>query len=245
MREREFHDEIGSTQSRAEALARAGAPVGTIVVAARQTEGRGRGAHTWVSPPGNLHFSYIGPAAGPGRPALSVWVGAGLQELLSRRWALPVQLKWPNDLVVDGPGGAPRKLGGVLPEQVHGTDGYRTVIGLGLNVSARLDSLPAELRSRIVRWEDLRSPPPPLEEIEAACVARIEEVISDVATPRGRERWWMQARTFLYGRGRPVRVDGRSVGLLRDVTEEGALRVEGPSGSEDLLTGEVRWEDAP
>jgi BirA family biotin operon repressor/biotin-[acetyl-CoA-carboxylase] ligase len=242
MPRRELCASIGSTQARAIEWARLGAEPGTYLVARRQTEGRGRLDHRWASPPGGLYLSWIGPPSGAEGPALSVLLGGGLQALVASRWRLPVLVKWPNDLVADTPVGRPRKLGGILAEQVHGKEGYRTVVGVGLNVSPGLEEFPEEIRGTVIRWTDLAPAVPDLDELEGWVVGRIEEVMSDVDTPLGRDRWWMRAREALYGRGRAVRIDGTPVGILRDLAPSGALRVEGPTGTVEYLTGELSWE---
>ena len=68
---------VGSTNDEAKALARAGAPDGTLVWADKQTAGRGRRGRTWLSPPGNLYVSLLlRPQAEPPRAAQLGFVAA-------------------------------------------------------------------------------------------------------------------------------------------------------------------------
>lgn len=106
-----------STNDEALRRARAGAPNGAAVAAVRQTLGRGRRGHVWVSPPGGLYLSVV-LRPGVARECLrAIPVAASLGALDACRalGAAAPRLKWPNDLVVPGPGGA-RKLGGILVE---------------------------------------------------------------------------------------------------------------------------------
>ncbi len=100
---RELYDTLPSTQDRALSLARAGAPEGTRVIARRQTHGRGRLARSWESPEGGLYCSILlsRPSDHPG--LLPLTVGARLASALRKEYAVPLVLKWPNDLLVHAP----------------------------------------------------------------------------------------------------------------------------------------------
>ncbi len=123
-----------STNDDAKRLARAGAPEGTVVVAARQSAGRGRFDRVWASPDGGAYVSCVlrpqlPPAALTPLPLVAaVGVSQGLAAL-----GLDPQLKWPNDVVIDG-----RKLAGILIEMAAEADRTEwVVIGCGLNVTGR------------------------------------------------------------------------------------------------------------
>jgi BirA family biotin operon repressor/biotin-[acetyl-CoA-carboxylase] ligase len=123
-----------STNDRARALAQDGAPHGTLVTAAEQRAGRGRQGRTWSAPPGRaLLLSLVlrePPALLPLAAALAVAETAGPS----------AQIKWPNDVLVEG-----RKVAGILAEgRPH--EGW-AVLGIGVNVALRVDELPAELHA--------------------------------------------------------------------------------------------------
>ncbi len=130
-----------STNDDARAAAAAGAPHGAAFVADAQTAGRGRGGHTWHSPPGeNLYLSVVlrprVPAASvaPITLAVGVAVARVLEGILAGR--APVWVKWPND-VLAGPANDKRKLAGVLVEgQLRGAEVTSLVAGVGVNVHA-------------------------------------------------------------------------------------------------------------
>src|SRR4051794_14278733 len=136
--------ECRSTNDEAAAWARAGAPHGALVIADAQTGGRGRLGRTWHSPPGeNLYFSTVlRPEIPPHRaPPLTLAVGVALADAV-REAGCDAQLKWPNDLLLDG-----KKVAGILTEMT--TSGGRVefvVIGIGVNLDAR--AFPAELDGR-------------------------------------------------------------------------------------------------
>ena len=115
-------DACESTNDECLLRARAGAPHGAAVAAVRQTLGRGRRGHVWVSPPGGLYLSVV-LRPGVARECLrAIPVAAGLGALDACRalGATTPRLKWPNDLVVPGPDGA-CKLGGILVELCLGS----------------------------------------------------------------------------------------------------------------------------
>src|SRR5690349_1877512 len=93
------HHQIGSTNDEARRLAGEGAPDGTVVNADEQTAGRGRLAHTWFSPPGNLYLSILLRTGEPaGRTAELSFVAAlavadTVEALLPRQ--VRTILKWP------------------------------------------------------------------------------------------------------------------------------------------------------
>jgi BirA family biotin operon repressor/biotin-[acetyl-CoA-carboxylase] ligase len=124
-----------STNERARELAGAGASDGTLVTAAAQTAGRGRQGRTWTAPPGRaLLCSVI--VRDPPR-MLPLLTGVAVAETVGRG----AQLKWPNDVLVEG-----RKVAGIL---VEGRPQERwAVVGIGLNVALAPDDFPPELRER-------------------------------------------------------------------------------------------------
>ncbi|MFA5122232.1 biotin--[acetyl-CoA-carboxylase] ligase [Zavarzinia sp.] len=134
-------DEIDSTNEEARRRSAAGDPGELVLIADRQTAGRGRRGRTWVSDPGNLYCSVLlKPAAGPARAAeLSFATALALHDALVAVTGRDVgfALKWPNDVLFEG-----AKTVGILLESATGADGGLEflVIGLGVNLA----SFPAE-----------------------------------------------------------------------------------------------------
>ena len=121
----------GSTNDDARALARSGAPEGTVVVAARQSRGRGRFDRSWDSPSGGAYLSIVlRPARGPAEiGSLPLAIAVGVARGLERLGAHP-QLKWPNDVLLAG-----RKVAGILLEMSGQADRVDwVVVGIGVNV---------------------------------------------------------------------------------------------------------------
>jgi BirA family transcriptional regulator, biotin operon repressor / biotin---[acetyl-CoA-carboxylase] ligase len=138
-------EDTGSTNSDVLAMARAGAPEWTVLVAGHQTEGRGRLGRSWVEPPGTslIVSVLLRPGVDPSAaPMLTLAAGLALAEASRSATGLDVGCKWPNDLVVGD-----RKLAGILAEAaVEGGRLGHVVIGAGLNMSQRREDFPPELR---------------------------------------------------------------------------------------------------
>ncbi len=128
-----------------------GAPDWTVAIADRQTAGQGRQGRSWESPPNvGLWFSVLrrGASLSGNVHLWNVWVAVTLAEALER-WmyremgrALPIRLKWPNDLWVHD-----RKLGGMLLQGsfTGGAQDY-LVIGIGLNVNQQREDFSPAIR---------------------------------------------------------------------------------------------------
>jgi len=134
-----------STNSRARELVEAGAPGGTVVTAREQTAGRGRQGRVWTAPEGKalLYSAILRPLDErhlllPLSVPLAVCAAA---EAL--RPEVECQVKWPNDVWLDG-----RKLAGILIE-AKPQDGW-AVIGVGLNLSIAPEEFPPDLRQPAV-----------------------------------------------------------------------------------------------
>jgi BirA family biotin operon repressor/biotin-[acetyl-CoA-carboxylase] ligase len=133
----QHHAELASTMDEARTQARDGAPDGTVVVARRQTRGRGRLGRDWASPEGNLYASILlRPGLPPARLSELGFIAAlavadTVDAMLPGRRA---RLKWPNDVLVDG-----GKIAGILVEVIEDN---AAVIGIGLNIAQAPQATP-------------------------------------------------------------------------------------------------------
>ncbi len=136
----EFHARVASTNDRARVLAAEGAPRPVVVVADRQSAGRGRRGRRWVSDtPLGLWFTVVADPVAGGAAGLPLRVGLGVARgLESLVPEVRVEVRWPNDLLVGG-----EKLGGVLCEETGGA----VLAGIGLNLNHAHDDLPGGLET--------------------------------------------------------------------------------------------------
>lgn len=124
-----YLDEAGSTQDVLMQTA-AAEPDGTVLVAGRQTAGRGRMGRVWASPPGTLTFSVLlRPPIPPDISGVVMLAAAiSLHDSISR-YIPDARLEWPNDIMADG------KLAGIVLDSSVREDLEWVVVGVGVNVS--------------------------------------------------------------------------------------------------------------
>jgi BirA family biotin operon repressor/biotin-[acetyl-CoA-carboxylase] ligase len=142
----------GSTNDVAKDLAAHGAPEGTVVVADEQTAGRGRMGRRWLAPPGTclLCSLLFRPSLPPGQAArLTMLCSLAAADAIEQLTGLHVDLKWPNDLIIQSPLSNLRspnwkKLAGALTETgVAGERPEFVIVGIGINVNVLPQELPA------------------------------------------------------------------------------------------------------
>lgn len=142
-----YSERIESTNDRALELLEQGFPDGTLVLAEEQARGRGRRGHAWSSPPrlGIYASLLLRPVVDPSLLPLVTFAAAlGVARALEGEQDGKTEIKWPNDLLVDG-----RKVAGLLAEARGGEEGPAVVVGLGLNVNQSRDDFPEALRDRV------------------------------------------------------------------------------------------------
>lgn len=145
VREIMLFDRVDSTNRIALEMASQGLPGGIVILAEAQEKGKGRLGREWFSPEGmNLYFSLLLRPYQPARdfPLYSLATSVALIEAIQRTTGLAVQIKWPNDVVLED-----KKLAGILLEsEVRGEQSPPLVVGVGVNVNIGLTDFPAELQ---------------------------------------------------------------------------------------------------
>ncbi len=218
--------EIDSTNTELMRRARAGQTEPTLLVAERQTAGRGRMGRPWQSAVGDsLTFSLALPFAPRDWSGLSLAVGLSLAESLHP----DIGLKWPNDLWWQD-----RKLGGILIEAATAGQQSQVVIGIGINIRPR----PAE---------GLSTPPAALTELWPQATAG--DALLRLSAPLVRTlldfeqcgfaplQARFEARDVL--RGRDVHTSDGLQGQALGLGPSGALRLLTASGEREIHSSEV------
>jgi len=231
------YETIGSTNDEAKRLAREGEEEGLVIVAARQTTGRGRRGREWTSPPGNLYSSTLlrpecraAAAAQLGFVAALGAAGA-IGEVAP---AVGLSCKWPNDLLANG-----KKVSGILLE-TEMTAGDRpdfVILGMGIN----LTSSPRDTPYPATSLAEEGAPPIAPSVMIGAFVRHFAEWLAvwrrDGFVPV--RNAWLRVAT---GLGEPIRVrlerdtlDGRFL----DLDDDGALLLGMAAGTRRIAAGEV------
>ncbi|MDC0663253.1 biotin--[acetyl-CoA-carboxylase] ligase [Marinobacter sp. SS21] len=200
-----------------------------ICIADSQSAGRGRRGRAWQSPAGQNLYLSLGLEFGGGFSALdglSLVFGVALAEALEHLGLADVQLKWPNDVFLDG-----RKLAGILVElQGELEEGrIQVVAGIGLNVHM------AEAPEVDQAWTSLAKEAPERSwsrnEVAAAVIASVLAACEEFSS-RGfsafRERW--QRRDLFFGRSLSSS-QGQLAGLGRGLDADGSYLIELADGA--------------
>jgi BirA family biotin operon repressor/biotin-[acetyl-CoA-carboxylase] ligase len=237
--------ETASTNDLAARAADRGEPEGTTFVAGSQTSGRGRRGRTWFSPPGSgLYLSTI-----VRRASLAPWLtlagGVAVAEGIRTATGLPVQIKWPNDIVsVSGAAfHARRKIAGILAEASSGPEGVQyVVLGIGVNIGPA--SFPPELSDRAGSIETELGRAADAGAVLAQVLAALNRALSEVehAGPPSLFTRWLELAPSAYGE----RIEwdgphGTRTGVSAGLAEDGALLARSSEGLARIVAGEVRW----
>jgi BirA family biotin operon repressor/biotin-[acetyl-CoA-carboxylase] ligase len=238
-----YFEETGSTNDEAARLAEAGAREGTTVVAGAQTAGRGRMGRTWFSPAGaGLYASVIirDPRAAP---LLTLAAGVALAEAIRSAVGLPVEIKWPNDLVIDSGLGRRRKVAGILTEGSSTADGIQYVIvGFGINLlpvvfPADIGNRPTSLAGELGR--DVDAP-----HLLAECLSTLAERVGDLVQGRQSrvlDRWLALSPSATGSRVECDGPGGPVAGTTSGIAPDGTLLVRSAGTVHAVRAGQVRW----
>jgi BirA family biotin operon repressor/biotin-[acetyl-CoA-carboxylase] ligase len=244
----DYHESLSSTSDRALELAAAGElPLPLLVLAERQTGGRGRGTNRWWSAEGALTFS-VALDAPPDRlppqrwPLVALVAGLAVAEALEPLCpAGTFQVKWPNDVYLQA-GTQCGKVCGILSESVPGTND-RLVVGIGVNVNNRIER--PELAGAARALVDLDSRPRDLTEVLLAILDRLDQRWRELAdgefptmAEQYRQRCLLTGRTLTIQTGSTL-VVGRCLGIADD----GTLKVQTEAGARQIVSGTIEaWE---
>lgn len=232
----QFFERTGSSNDVALTWAANGAPDGALVIADEQTQGRGRMNRQWVTVPGAaLAFSLIfrpGHQELEGVSLFSALAGVAVQQALEKTFGLPAEIKWPNDMLVNG-----KKLCGVLVESVWMEARVEAVVvGIGVNVAP--SSVPAP--------EMLLFPATCVETEAGRPVERLvllREILKEITAWRKHllsSAFYQLYSSRLAFQGQWVKVsqpgDQITYGRLKGVGTNGCLLLESEAGDEIALT---------
>ena len=242
-----YYDELDSTNSYAKKLATEGCEDGTVVIAGRQTAGRGRIGRNWYSPQDKgIYMTVVLKPMIPPEKIQLLTLAASVAAVDAIRCVCDVEagIKWPNDIILDG-----KKVCGILTEMNCETDLVNfAAIGIGINFSQKPGDFPDELRDKAVslmtylqdrgtqgktpdRLDLIRSV---LTELDKGYSLLMEDCGSEIV-----EMWKQRSLTI----GREVSIhhrDGQFTGIARNITLDGRLVVSCSDGAiREVLSGEI------
>lgn len=236
----QFYRTLDSTNVRAAEEAENGAGQGTLIVADRQTAGRGRRGRTWESPAGvNLYFSLIlRPEYAPERASMVTLVMAlAVAEGIREAYGTEAGIKWPNDIVMGG-----KKVCGILTEMRAEKNGIRhVIIGTGVNVG-RQEFAP-ELADRATDLETACAVCVPRAALLSCILRAFEKKYADFEAAGDLRGLQEEYDRLCVNRGREVRVldpQGEFLGNAQGISRTGELLVATADGEiRRVYAGEV------
>lgn len=233
--------ELDSTNNRLKLMARQGAPHGTVLIADRQTGGRGRMGRTFLSPAGmGIYLSILlRPKCLPSELMhMTCAVGAAMCDAVEKSAGFRPGIKWTNDLVW-----RKHKLGGILVELGLNPEGGvdYAIAGIGINCCQCPEDFPPELRSVAMSLQMAAGHPVDRSRVAASTMESLWKMSQTLLTEKD---------AMLTRYRRDCITIGQEISLLRgekvrrgkalDVDENGALVVAFPDGSvEAVNSGEV------
>lgn len=212
---------------------------GHTCVAEYQSQGRGRRGKQWVSPFGShIYMSFYWPLEEGMSAAmgLSLVAGIAVSECLHELYGINAQVKWPNDIYIEG-----KKAAGILVElEGQNYDNSHAIIGLGLNVN-----MPQQSESAIDQpWTDLSKHTDiniDRNQLVAQLIGKLSEKLT-IHKHAGLEPMLNQWHTKDYFLGKQVVISAgeqQRVGICRGINNQGALLLEADNRVEPIYGGEI------
>lgn len=235
-------DQVDSTNSEAERRLANAEPTPFVVLSRLQTTGRGRLGRVWHSPKnGNVYASFaFRPQISPSQMSLfTLWMGINICECINAVCRVSCQIKWPNDLHIEG-----KKVAGILSEARMEADLVRNaVLGIGLNVNSDGNDWPEELRSVATSLRQSAGQSFDVNHLVSTITGRISIAFKQMEAGSHRaalkERWPIYDTLF----GKTVTLlqgESRISGTANGIDSNGSLIIERDDGTRYLArAGEV------
>jgi BirA family biotin operon repressor/biotin-[acetyl-CoA-carboxylase] ligase len=177
-------------------------------------------------------------------PLLTLAGGVAAAEGIRAATALPVEIKWPNDVIVrDALRRQRLKLAGVLAEASTGAEGLQHVV-LGIGINVRSAALPPELAAVATSIERELGRAVDPGAVLGETLAWLNLMVQHLRSGRRSivlERWRALAPSAVGTRVEWERATGRTSGTSAGIDDEGALLVQTGGSTQRIVSGEVRW----
>ena len=241
-----YFEEIDSTQNFAEQIALDGKENGTIVIAEKQTAGKGRLDRKWTSPKGGIWFSLIiHPKFDVSTSTLVPIAGAvALAKAIKNTLNIDVSVKWPNDITLNG-----KKVAGMLVDasfQANNID--YLILGIGINfdidakkIEKRLSKSANFYGVNSLRKKDDSTPPKILLREFLVQFEKILIQLNKGEKAKIVKEWTKKADKI----GKRISIntsDGKISGVAQGIDNDGALKLKTSKGIKKIFVGDVVLE---
>ncbi len=233
-----FYEEIDSTNRLAKQLAADGAADGTVILADRQTAGRGRLGKSFHSPAGGLYLSVIlRPKLSPSdMMAVTACAAAAVHESLAD-FGITAKIKWVNDLFLND-----RKICGILCEGgFHPQNGSMEYLVIGIGLNLRPDpALPSELTDIVTDIRTETGQELSRNAIAASILKHLEAFMGNIAErsflPIYTKHSYTIGKQVIVSRTMSENVSHETLGLAVGYSRDAGLIVRFPDGCEEVIT---------
>jgi len=238
-----YFDLIDSTQNQALKMADEPANNGTVIIAAKQTGGKGRSGRKWISPKGGIWLSIIlQPKFDISITTLFPIASAlALSNALEKTFKISPELKWPNDLTIKG-----KKVAGMLVDvSLESNKIENLVLGVGINFDVDVKQIEKTLKGSpnfygVVSLSEQKKKVKPIQLVQTFLVEleKIYELLNTKQTKKIISEWTKRSSTI----GKSVEVetrDGKIKGKAIKIDEDGALIVSDNNKINRIIAGDI------
>jgi BirA family biotin operon repressor/biotin-[acetyl-CoA-carboxylase] ligase len=237
-----YFDSIDSTQNQALKMADDPANNGAIIIAAKQTGGKGRSGRKWISPKGGIWFSIIlQPKFDISITTLFPIASAlALSNAIEKTFKISPELKWPNDLTIKG-----KKLAGILVDaSLESNRIENLVLGIGINFDVDVKHIEKTLKGSpnfygVASLSEQKKKIKPIQLIQTFLI-ELEKIYSLLNTKQTKKiisEWTKRSSTI----GKNVEIntrDGKIKGKAVKIDEDGALVLDNDKNNR-IIAGDV------
>ena len=238
-----YFDSIDSTQSQALKMANESKNNGTIVIAEKQTGGRGRSGRKWVSPKGGIWFSIIlHPKFDISNTTLfPIASSLALSNAIEKVCRISTELKWPNDLTIKG-----KKLAGMLVDASFESNRIENLIlGVGINFEVDTKEIEKTLRKTpnyygVSSLNEQKNKCKPIELIQSF-LSELEQVYEELNSNQTNKiisKWTKKSSTI----GKKIEIDtndGKITGEAIKIDNDGGLLIKDKGKTHKVIAGDV------
>ena len=238
-----YFDEIDSTQNYALQISNNKNENGTIIVAEKQTHGKGRLNRKWYSPEGGIWLSVIIHPEFQISDATIIPLAASLAlcESIKKVHKIKTDVKWPNDITIDG-----KKVAGMLIDtSIQGNKVENLVLGIGINFAVNIQQIEKRLKNSpnfygVTSLFPEKNKPSKIE-LLVQFLLELEKVINSLIKGKNAQiiRDWSK-HTNMFGKTISVNTgNGKISGIAKKIDSDGALIIKTGTKNRRIFVGDV------
>ena len=238
-----YFDSIDSTQNQALKMAKEEESNGTVIIAEKQTGGRGRSGRKWISPKGGIWFSIIlHPKFDISNTTLfPIAASLALSYAIEKTCKVSTELKWPNDLTVKG-----KKLAGMLVDATLESNRIENLIlGIGINFNVNIKEIEKMLKKMpnyygVSNLNEQKNKKNPVELIQSFLLEleKVYEELNNNQTKKIIVEWTKRSSTI----GKKIEIntnDGKIKGEAIKIDNDGGLIIKSKSKTNKIIAGDI------